>query len=96
MGLDISRTGTELGQRQLQINDAAQQAEFGRGLQMYGMNQQGLMGYNSQQSGNDLSTNSLNADIDKANLAQINNQNTKRGGLLKKVGGIVAGPYNPF
>lgn len=84
-GLDVSRTGTEFDQRQLSINDAAEQAERGRGLQMQTANQGGLMGYNSQQSSNDLATNQLNLDVDKTNLGQINAQNAKRGGLFKKV-----------
>jgi hypothetical protein len=85
LGLDVSRTGTEFGQRQMTINDAAEQAERNRGLQMYQSNQQGLMGYNGQQSSNDLATNQLNLDVDKTNLGQLDKQDAKRGAVTNKI-----------
>ncbi len=92
LGLDIARAGADVGQRQLALNDAAQNAELSRYMQLQGMNQQGLMGYNAQQGGFDLDAARINAGIDTTNLGQQNAQDAKRGGFIKNAMGIIGGP----
>lgn len=91
-GLDVARSGADVGQRQMALNDAAQNAELGRYLQMQQMQQQGLMGYNAQQGGFDLDAARINAGIDTTNLGQQNAQDAKRGALVKSAMGIIGGP----
>ena len=91
-GLDIARSGADVGQRQFALNDAAQNAELGRYMQMLQMQQQGLMGYNQQQGGFDLDAARINAGIDTTNLGQQNAQDAKRGALIKGAMGVIGGP----
>lgn len=88
MGLDIARTQTGFGMQQQGMNDAAEQAERGRYLQMLQLQQGGLMGYNQAQGGFDQGANQLNAGLDQTNLGQQNAQDAKRGGLFKKALGF--------
>lgn len=92
LGLDLARTGTELGQRQMTINDAAQQGELGRYLQMLQMQQGGLQNFNQMQGGWGVDMARINAGLDQTNLGQSNAQDAKRGGFIKNVAGIVGGP----
>ncbi len=85
LGLDISRTGTGFDLQSRGLNDAAEQAERGRYLQMLQLNQGGAMNYNQQQGQFDLGTNQLNSGLDQTNLNQQNAQDAKRRGLIKKI-----------